>query len=111
MTMITDVKKLIRQLDAEKVIKACNYHLPLKELPNRRSIIIPVDLVLIDPYKNSVYLKERCYYSSKLELGDCECAYHRIERVFRSSLEEVAGDLENIYGLQFVRDLEIIMSQ
>lgn len=107
---IADTKKLVNKLDPERAIRACNYHLPTKELVNRRNIIVPVDLVLVNLQRNVIYLKQRCYYSSKLELGDCKCVYHRIERVFRSSLEEVAGDLENIYGLKFVNKLKRAMS-
>ena len=110
MKNIADTRKLISELGPKKVIKACNYHIPLKELTNRRNIIVPVDLVLFDPHRNLIYLKQRCYFSSKLELGDCKCAYHRIERVCRSSLERVAGDLERIYGLEFVKKLKSVMS-
>lgn len=107
---IADTQKFIRELGPERAIKACNYQLPVKEIANKRCVIIPVELIVINPHRKLIYLKERCHFSSRLELGDCKCVYHRVEKIFRASLERVSGDLESVYGSGFVRDLEYIMS-
>ncbi len=110
MKNIADTKKLIHKLGPEDAIKACNYQLPIREVANRKNIIIPIELVVLNLHKRSIYLKERCHFSSRLGLGECKCAYHRIENIFHATLERVAGDLESVYGSNFVQEIEYIMS-
>ena len=110
MKKIADTKKTIYRLGPEKAIKACNYQLPIREVANRKNIIIPIELVVLNLHKRSVYLKERCPFSFRLGLGECKCAYHRIENIFHATLERVAGDLESVYGSSFAQEIEHIMN-